>query len=134
MHLGALRSGISLLGLSIPPVLALLQRWVSPEWHFVQRAGSCKLMSNGHSHIKPAWPSAVIQALVSLFACREVLMGVCMCCSRGSQHPVPLSQHSPQWEIYLRGVVQGEECSTICFCRVWFLIWGYIKDNFVPVA
>lgn len=35
---------------------------------------------------------------------------------------MPVSQRGSQWEIYLLGLVQGEEFSTMRFCRVWFLV------------
>jgi len=35
---------------------------------------------------------------------------------------VPVSQNGSQWEIYLLGLVQGEEFSPMCCCGVWFLI------------
>lgn len=50
--------------LSAPLELTLLQRWVSPKWHLLQRAEGCRLVSNNHSPVKPAWPRTIQQGLI----------------------------------------------------------------------
>lgn len=50
--------------LSVPLELTVLQRWVSPKWHFLQRAGGFNLVSNNRSPVKPARPCSIRQALV----------------------------------------------------------------------
>lgn len=70
--------------LLVPLELTRLRRWVSPKWHFLQRAGGCELLSNNCSCIKPARPRTIKEELV--FASRGVLTGL-GCTALGAATP-----------------------------------------------
>lgn len=78
--------------LLVPLELTLLQRWVSPKWHFLQRAGGCKLLSNNRGCIKPARPRTIKQELV--FASRGVLTGLGST-ALGAATPPRVKERSP---------------------------------------